>query len=398
MQGVEMTTDDLRKVLEEGSKQLPEEQKEWIGKLMAELEVISKAGVMCQYVPTCIAALSMKVNELNQAVEQLSDKYNSLLMTSFIAPRDLEEARVQIHDLDGEDRRWPRAVIQRPDPNFAGISYIDQESIDILRSIRNEPLCIRHPAILLAIYRWQELVRYFHRLPSSAKKTHVSSTRSGQNIQYERGVASRNVISRIAEAHLTNLGRAFLDGVRERALPKEVALQIYLRANGNIDTSHRCLHIAWQLLALQSIKSKRTAKEKIALLQQKLHAVRDKLPSLKIVTPKGYTGPEPDPVEHMIAPILEFLESERGRRFLTNRKSWATIKAAFDDWYLAIDKATLRRYRSVAKNKSTDEELDERWTYANQPMSSILMYSKIIDWDSLYKWFCPPTIPSSKEI
>lgn len=392
-----MTTEDSRKVLEEGSKQLPEEQKERIGKLIEELEAISNAGVTCQHVPACISALPMKVKELGDAVKQLSYQYESLLMTSFTAPRDLQQARVQIYDMFGEDKRWPRAVIQRPDPNVTGISYIDQESIDILRSVRKDPLSIRHPAILLAIYRWQELVRYLYRFPLRAKKTHVRTTRSGQRIQYDRRVGSRNFITKTAESHLTNLGKAFLDGVKDRALPKEVALQVYLRANSNINASLKCLHIAWQLLATQPIKSKRTAKAKVALLQQEFYAVRDKLPSLEVVMPKGYTGPVPDPVERVIDPILQFLKSEYGRRFLTNRKSWPTIKAAFNYWYLALEKATLRRYRSAAKNTSTDEELDGRWTYPFDPMSSILMYSSIIDWDSLYKWFCPPTISASKE-
>jgi hypothetical protein len=189
--------DELIEGFEQAAKDLPEDQKEAMNGLISELKILSNNGA--KYIPAYIVTLSKQMQELNE-------RYDHLSKACFIAPRDLQEGRVRIYDLEGEDQKWPRVVVQRPDPNIAAISYIDQESIDIFRSIKNDPLSIRHPAILLAIYRWHELVRHFHNMPTGGKKVEVKASRSGEAIHYERSVSSRSDIARIAETHLLNVG------------------------------------------------------------------------------------------------------------------------------------------------------------------------------------------------
>src|SRR5205814_6279541 len=130
---------------------------------------------------------------------------------SVTVPRDLKESRVYIHDWDGDDCRYPRAVIMRHDPEFAGISYIPVEEIDIVRSIQKNPTANRHFAVQVAIHRWAELIRYYYNLPIIAGKAKVKRRAYTQDEQeteteYERGVRKRSFWYNNASEHLKRIG------------------------------------------------------------------------------------------------------------------------------------------------------------------------------------------------
>jgi len=377
-----MTSDKLVKNLLEKAQHLPNEKKARTEGLASEINRLSgdaRYKLILDYI------LSLVKEGL-----RLSEHYDVLASVSFIPPMELREARVSIYDLKGRDRKSPRAVVERPDPKSTTLRYVPYQSIDIIKSIENDPTNIRHPAILLAIHRWQQIIRYHYAMPSrKKKKIEVKAT---QGMNYQRTVSPRSPSSKIAEAHLERVGKALLEGAKKRALPKEAALGNLLRWDGR----EECLYIAWRHLDDLEIKSKRRNKVKLETLKNKLMASRDEFPYTEVVVPEDYLEPAPDPVEIMIEPVIKFLRSEEGERFLNSRGRWNEIKAAFCSWYFSLDKATLRKYRSRGKKQSTGERLNARFRNITDPWSYRFNFSEICNWSSIDTWFSPPVVLTDK--
>ena len=383
-----MRLDEFVRDLRETAKRLPKEQEARIIELVQEMQQLSRDD-RYKLIPGYIL-------DLVEQMRRLSDSHNSLLRVSFIPPSELREARVRIYDWKGKDRRWPRAVVERPDPESITLRYVSYQSIDIIESIKNDPTSIRHPAILLAVHRWQQIIRYHHSLPSRKKKKVKVKVKAVGGESYERAASPRTLICKIAEDHLKHVGEALLEGAREQILPKEIALGNFIRWNGLLCRMKEYLHIAWELLADPEIKKKRRQSEKLAILQERLRAEGEKRDLLTRGLLNDFTSPASNPEETYIEQVIHFLNSEKGRSFLTNRKNWSTIKAAFESWYLFLDKSTLRKYRSQEKAQSTSVKLNGRFLNITDPWSNIFNFSEILDWSSLHSWFSPPVILTDK--
>ena len=384
-----MKLDEFVKDLQETAKRFPKEQEARIIELAQEIQRLDSDN-RYKLIPSYLLDLIERMKRLDDLLKRLADQYDSLLRVSFIPPSELREARVRIYDWKGNDRRWPRAVVENPDPESTALRYVPYQSIDIIKTIKNNPTSIRHPAILLAVHRWQQIIHYHHSLPSRKKKKVEVKAVGGDS--YERAASPRTLTCKIAEDHLKHAGEALLEGAREQILPKETALGNFIRWNGLLGRMKEYLHIAWELLTDPEIKKKCRQSEKLAILQERLRAEGKKHNLLSRSLPDDLSTPALDFEEIYIEQVIHFLNSEKGRSFLTNRKNWVTIKAAFESWYLFLDKSTLRKYRSQEKAQSTSVKLNARFLDITDPWSAIFNLSEILDWSSLHSWFSPPVI------
>src|SRR5215216_4980639 len=128
------------------------------------------------------------------------------------------------------DRKWPRATIRYYDES--------EESIDIIKTVKENAISIGHPLVLHAIRRWEHIVLYHHAFSGGG--------------QYK---TSRINFYIVAKTHLENLGKALLEGIRNRAIPREYAL--YIRRALGTDMDYVYLEMAWEMLAEDDVKYKR---------------------------------------------------------------------------------------------------------------------------------------------
>lgn len=173
------------------------------------------------------------LNELTSKILSLGQDEREELL-KLIGAFDLHRyatAEIRIEDWNGNDKKFPRALIIYPDGT--------QECIDIIKCVKEDIRSLGHPAILLAIRRWEHIVRY-------------------KNILFREGGVqfSEYDFPSIAISHLKQVGKALVDGVVGRAFPVDFAptiLGILMKKGFSIDEP---LRIAWNLLGEERIKRK----------------------------------------------------------------------------------------------------------------------------------------------
>jgi hypothetical protein len=195
-----------------------------------------------------------KVEELSTQVNHLSPQERAELFKRVGGVDVIEyiSSEIRIDDWEGMDRTWPRATIRYYDES--------ERSVDIIKSVREHAMSIGHPLILHAIRRWERLVLYHSALSGGGQyKT--------SNIDFYR----------IARSHLENLGKALIEGVKNRALAKEFAP--YIRRALGTDMDYVYLQRAWEMLSEsevkyrqfgEGIKKERSPKDKRRLIAKKL--------------------------------------------------------------------------------------------------------------------------------
>ena len=267
----------------------------------------------------------MTVEELEGQIKALTAKDQARLIERLGLERaaNLLKAHVKIHDLNTQDRVKPRVVISYPDGT--------KESIDIIASVRNNAVSIGHPAILLAIRRWEYIVRYYRNLTGKPAKYLRN---------YRPDVPFDN-INQIAVDHLERLVDALVDGVKGRALTKERLVTLFLTKLG-LDTNYTYLLEAWRLLGKDEIKNANRESTQFMRLRKGLNEIDPY--SLK------------ERRKSLIDPVVDFLSSPQGRKWLVKRKTKSAMINDFDAWRLGLTKSTLRKYRSKGKDVSGTEK------------------------------------------
>lgn len=318
----------------------------------------------------------MTVDELESEIKALPVKDQVRLIERLGLERaaNLLQARVEIHDYSQRDRIKPRAVISYPDGT--------KESIDIIASVRSNAVSIGHPAVLLAIRRWEYVVRYYLNLagkPAAYLRTYR------RDFPFEE-------IHKIAIAHLERLGDALVEGAKGRALTKEGLVTLFLSKLG-IDTNYTYLLEAWRLLGEGEIKNARR-------FDTKIQRVRKRLGEIDPYSIGSHR-------ETLIKPVVDFLSSSSGRKWLVKRRTQRAIKNDFDAWRLGLKKITLRKYRSKGKGASSAEKflgmsllpksyfsLDVIQNYlSDAPIPQVRLRNYL---HAIRHWFLLPTIPADK--
>ncbi|MGA9771045.1 MAG: hypothetical protein WBV94_18570 [Blastocatellia bacterium] len=318
----------------------------------------------------------MKIEELEKEIKALPVKDQARLIERLGLEKaaDVLQAHIEIHDLNQRDRVKPRAIILYPDGT--------KEGIDIIASVRNNAVSIGHPAILLAIRRWEYIVRYYRNLigkPAAYLRTYRP------DLPFEE-------IHQIAINHLEHLVGALIDGVKRRALPKERLVTLFLAELG-IDINHTYLLEAWRLLGESEIKSAQRNDTKI-------QRIRKRLSEIDPYSLRGYR-------EGLIKPVINFLNSPSGKKWLFKRRTKSAMINDFDAWRLGLNKDTLRKYRSAGKyaliaEKFLGMELLPRENFridviqnylsdAPIPMDELRNY-----FHAIRHWFLLPTTPADK--
>lgn len=172
-----------------------------------------------------------KVTQLAEQVYALSPDERAQLIRR-IEATDLSKylgSEIRIDDWEGRDMFWPRATVLYRDGR--------EETIDIIKTVRENASSIGHPAILLAIRRWEHLVLYHHSLSGGG--------------QYK---TTKEDFYKLAKDHLQKIGEALLVGAKERVIPKELTLLIRQILGSDLDYIY--LRRVWKLLGRDDIKWK----------------------------------------------------------------------------------------------------------------------------------------------
>lgn len=285
-------------------------------------------------------------------------------------------ATVWIYDLNKSDRDKPRAVIEYKD-GF-------KETIDIIESVRNNAASIGHPVILLAIHRWEQIVRY-HR-SFRGKKEYLDLFR-----REPLRLKADDTLFKIAQDHLESIGEALLKGAKKRALTKEA---IFVMAVGGLgyDVEYSYLRLATELLTTEEIKKIRNIKRKLNVIREKLERLGSERFLLRCEEDFNISDEEFRELrdKFLITPIIDFLKSENGGRFLHQEinltsksyftklvrpeapskfqlpekdNKWREIVNEFDAWRFDMSAERVKIYRSRAGKQAKNQSSSINYTF-----------------------------------
>lgn len=322
----------------------------------------------------------MTIDELEKEIRGLSydDSLQLFERLGLGEAAKMLQARIQIHDLNEENEGKPRAVIKYNDGS--------EESIDIIESVRKNAASIGHPAILLAIHRWEQLVHY-HRA-FRGKSEYLELFRRNP-LKLRPGAT----LYKIARSHLERVGQALLEGARMRALKAE---EVFIMAVGDLgyDTRYYYLRLSAELLATNELKNISDIEEKLEVMRQKLELLGDECLVSDYFCDEGVQVLEEKELKELcdkflINPIIDFLSSTHGgRKFLSqnisltsrsqftklvrptasqefqlpdNDDKWREIVNQFDAWRLDTTIENARAYRSRGVRKAKNQKTNVRF-------------------------------------
>lgn len=267
---------------------------------------------------------------------------NKLIMTAtgtaWLDLGDVFEAEIEIDDKSSPDRE------SRP---HARISYYPHyrnriEIIDIIESVRNNPVAIGHPAIMYAIYSWQRMIQ--------AKRV---VERDDVTSRDELGQVAKRVFGgvrevEIAERNLEQIGRALSEGAKKRALSNPAAFGANVELLGvRLEDKDSFLYKAWERLAGDFV-------EKV------LDKIEADLSALE------WSGEVNTPGRVTIARVMAFLRDggrNGGKRYVANNKKgnsrrpqWKVFRNAFLAWFYGLDRKSVQQYLEEAAKEGVDVE------------------------------------------
>lgn len=270
----------------------------------------------------------MDVNEIVKEIKKLSSHDRKALskQLGFPSPDRMVDARIRISDWEGNDRNRPRATVILADGTH--------EDIDILEALNFNVMSIGHPAILSAIGRWTEIIRYHRTFSENScwQIFHRDKT-SGGYICSE--LISRRDLYKIVRNHLTRVSSDFAGRAEKNSFSKAAAVEIQriIDDMGAIEL----LRKTYELLDDVEIKKTKNSALRLGVLVRKLEAFNRVVHKNPVVIGS-----------YSVGKIIEFLKAPEGERFLFDRSRWSAFKASFEAWHFSLNKDTLRKYRSEA--------------------------------------------------
>jgi hypothetical protein len=266
----------------------------------------------------------MTVDELARLILlELTGEQRRELFERFglLYPESLYRAKILIRDESDQYKNSPRATVHRENQT--------SETINIIASIREDPLSLGHPAILLAINRWVQIVRHYRAI---SKGTIALSDEEKE-------------LYATAKKQLKQVSKAILDAPKTHPLYIHDIFISFVESRYKLEYPY--LYKAWEFLNDDEIKSIRNANLKVKRLR-----------ALLVETFKtcGYIGRpliKPLPESHVevftrlhIDHIIDFITSQR--LHLKRRKTWVAMRNAFWAWALGIESTSVQLYHNRA--------------------------------------------------
>jgi len=320
----------------------------------------------------------MTIDELEKEIRNLSseDCLRLFERLGLGEATKMLHATVWIYDLNKVDQNKPRAVIEYKDGS--------KEIIDIIESVRNNAASIGHPVILLAIHRWEQIIRY-HR-SFRGKKEYLNLFR-----REPLRLKPDDTLFKIAKDHLERIGGALLEGAKKRALTKEA---VFVMAVGGLgeDVEYSYLRLATELLTTVEIKKIRPVEKKPDVIRKKLECLGDERLLLRYGENSNIGDEEFRELrdKFLINPIIDFLKSGNGERFLyqdiklTSKShftklvrpeasseyqlpekdhKWREIVNEFDAWRFDMSVERVKIYRSRAGKQAKNQKSSINYTF-----------------------------------
>ncbi len=277
----------------------------------------------------------MTIDEIEIEIRKLSDADKMLLFERFnlVSPIIKNSTTIEIDDMSMEREKSPRAILHYPDDSV--------RAIDILESVKKNSSSIGHPAILIAIRRWEQLVQLNKMFFEDAYDEKYPLIK-----EYNQTQARLN--HRIA-TYLKNIGTALYKGAKKRDLSKEPAFKLYADYWG-LYKQNTYLYKAWELLGKDEFRDIRNSEIKSTELCKQLG--KEKVNNVKISINK----------------VMDFFSST-GKRYFDERFPWEETRNAFLAWNFNLDQDTIKNYYyRGGKKESNGEKIDKRLFPGNFPI------------------------------
>ena len=225
------------------------------------------------------------------------------------------------------------------------------ETIDILESVRKDATAISHPVVAFAIYHWQRIInakRVFER-------EDVITSDEWEKLAKEMWGGLREV--RIAENNLKALGKALVEGAKNRAIPNETALSLKMESLGlGVNDKNTVLHKAWERLDSRFIERTDETEQMLVKIEAELQRFER----------QPYSDNRLRRIDS--ARVMQFLKDggeTGGSRYVGNspegvslRPRWKVFLNAFAAWYFGIKQGVLQGYLEKAgKQDVADKEV-----------------------------------------
>lgn len=240
----------------------------------------------------------------------------------------------------------PHAVVRYGDGS--------EECIDIVESVKRNATSVGHPAVLLAIHWWENIVRRELALNHSwGDKPYVE----------------------LARRNLELLGKALLEGAQARGMSPEDSLALYVRT-WDLDHPRSNIRLAWELLGENDLKECEEG-ERLRHLAKRL---RKKTPV------EGKRGSDYDNSAGTVSvgQVIRFLRTVKGSEYLKNRRKWLDFRNAFFANAFGLKQETVSTYlpgRRSGKPTRTiraEGQQHNRFMYPSLPLANTFRLDELI--------------------
>ena len=271
---------------------------------------------------------------------------------------EISESMIQIDDGSSTERE------ERP---FAYI-WLTQgyercvETVDIIESVKQNPMSIGHPAILFAIHRWQEVIQAQRLIARDDVDSARDETMRAFKRAFDGGLELES-----AKRNLDKLMKAFKDGVRDRRITNEVAFAIKAKSMGLLGSKDNLLYKAWQRLAPKYVKDFDSPDDRRKRIKDFLLEAERAQPNLA--------------TNLSIRKVMNFLE-EDGARFVYDEKSvasrrpqWKVFWHAFLAWNFQMKPTSIQEYLERAnKEDFPDKSFQPSLTAPKAQLANLCRY------------------------
>jgi hypothetical protein len=214
------------------------------------------------------------------------------------------------------------------------------ETVDIIESIARNPTSIGHPAIIFAIYHWQEVIQAQRLIERDDVYSHSDM---GKAVKRELGGGKE---LEIAKRNLKAVTDAFHSGIKEKRLSKEVAFANQVKSM-SLDDQDNFLYEAWKRLEARHVEQTDETLRRLEKIESHLQQIEREYPNHNTDTP--------------IRKVMDFLRAD-GVRFVyseesefSRRPTWKAFRHAFLAWHFDMKQTTVQEYLEEAARHETPE-------------------------------------------